>query len=567
MRNSESSPYQRAKNFLKRRTNYETFKAIPYDQMAQSLERVKRFLDYLGSPDRQYAIVHIAGTKGKGTTCAALDQIWRAAGYRVGLFTSPHLDEVVERFQINGQNCDKTLFGETTCALVEQWKEFLIREKRSRRSKGPVLLDDPESQLTFFEWSLVIAVTLFARAKVDIAILETGLGGRFDCTNVCDADVSVLTSVSYDHCDLLGDTIPKIASEKLGIVKTNAPLVCGVGFSGALYAGLDDYRERLAHAISVEKASQSRASERRERSARVQTADQDATPTETVPEPPTVSEENATPDVPLFTVGSGVVLEDYEFAVDPKTLLTRDDVATVREMAREKAREVGAPFYSVETISPRVAAFPTPPFDSVRRWNFEIALRVVDVLATRDAAPTGRPGSEPGAEPRRFPVSDATIAAAAANFTLPCRFEVVSKSPLVVVDGAHNRASVAAVMREIAERYPGKKSKILFATTIGKDVRGMLAELAARADEIVLSDRSNDVRALRLPDLIQIAETLMDETCPEKSPVRDKFHVAPDFQAFLSDYCVRAVKDDAVLCVLGSFYFAAKVRRIFKKNE
>ena len=116
MRNSESSPYQRAKNFLKRRTNYETFKAIPYDQMAQSLERVKRFLDYLGSPDRQYAIVHIAGTKGKGTTCAALDQIWRAAGYRVGLFTSPHLDEVVERFQINGQNCDKTLFGETTCA-------------------------------------------------------------------------------------------------------------------------------------------------------------------------------------------------------------------------------------------------------------------------------------------------------------------------------------------------------------------------------------------------------------------------------------------------------------------
>ena len=569
MRNQDSSPYQRAKNFLKRRTNYETFKAIPYDQMEQSLDRVKRFLAYLGSPDRQYAIVHVAGTKGKGSTCHALDQIWRAAGYRVGLFVSPHLDEVVERFQINGQNCDKTLFGETTCALVEQWKEFLNQEKRKNRSKEPVSLDDQESQLTFFEWSLVIAVTLFARMKVDIAILETGLGGRFDCTNVCDADVSVLTSVSYDHCDLLGDSIPKIAAEKLGIVKTNAPLVCGVGFSGALYSGLDDYLNRLAYARSVEKPAQSRASERRERAARAQAAQSSATPTAAEPAAPseTGSEEATTPETPLFAVGSGIVLEDYALAVDPQTLVTSDDVVAVRNMAREKAQEFNAPFYSVEAISPRVAALPSPPFDSVRRWNFEIALRVVDVLANRETAPSRRPGAGSAAKTRRFPVPDEAIATAAANFSIPCRFEVVSRSPLVVVDGAHNRASVAAVTREIAERFPGKKTKVLFATTIGKDVRGMLAELAARVDEIVLSERSNDVRALRLPDLIQIAEDLMDDTCPEKSPVRDKFHVAPDFEAFLSDYCVRAVKDDAILCVLGSFYFAAKVRRILKKND
>ncbi len=568
MRNQESSPYQRAKNFLKRRTNYETFKAIPYDQMEQSLDRVKRFLAYLGSPDRQYAIVHVAGTKGKGTTCSALDQIWRAAGYRVGLFVSPHLDEVVERFQINGQNCDKTLFGETTCALVEQWKEFLSRERRKSGSKEPISFDDQESQLTFFEWSLVIAVTLFARMKVDIAILETGLGGRFDCTNVCDADVSVLTSVSYDHCDLLGDTIPKIAAEKLGIVKTNAPLVCGVGFSGALYAGLDDYRERLAYARSVAKPVQTRASERRERAARAQAAPQAAAPTEPSPDPATTApEETPPPEAPRFTVGAGIVLEDYAFAVDPQTLVTRDDVETVRNMARDKAREFNAPFYSVEAVSPRVAAFPTPPFDSVRRWNFEIALRVVDILASREKAPAGRPGAASSTETRRFPVSDAAISSAAANFTLPCRFEVVSKSPLIVVDGAHNRASVAAVTREIAERFPDKKTKVLFATTIGKDVRGMLAELAARVDEIILSERSNDVRALPLPDLIQIAEDLMDDSCPEKSPVRDKFHVAPDYQAFLSDYCVRAVKDNSLLCVLGSFYFAAKVRRILKKDD
>ena len=135
-----------------------------------------------------------------------------------------------------------------------------------------------------------------------------------------------------------------------------------------------------------------------------------------------------------------------------------------------------------------------------------------------------------------------------------------------MVDGAHNRASVAAFMREVAERFPDRKVKILLATTIGKDIRGILAELIARADEIILSERQNDPRATPLPDMIQIAETLMDETCSEDSPIRRKFHVAPDFRAFLADYCTRPNKGNDVLCAIGSFYFAAKVRRILKKS-
>ncbi|MBR0225128.1 MAG: hypothetical protein IJL92_03620 [Thermoguttaceae bacterium] len=561
MRNQDASLYQRAKKFLMRRTNYETFKSIPYDQMKGSLERVRRFLTYLGNPDRQYAIVHVAGTKGKGTTCAALDQIYRAAGYRVGLFTSPHLEELVERFQINGQNCDKTLFAETTFALADQWKDFLAREKRSQRKNGENGFDESEIQLTFFEWTLIIAVTLFARAKVDVAILEVGLGGRFDATNACDADVSVLTSVSYDHCEQLGNTIRAIASEKLGIVKSNAPLVCGAGYSGSLYRGMEEFRNRfvrLNHESRDETCRRSCFSRR--------DADESDSIESDAPAYPEFDAPSMVPVAPLFKIGNGVTMADYAFAVDPQTTISAEDVETVRNLARAKAAEFNAPFYSVEALSPRVAAFPTPPFDSVRRWNFEIALRVVETLATRITAPERRPGADDPEHTRRYPVSDAAISVAAANFAIPARFEIVSKTPLIVVDGAHNRASVAAFMREVAERFPDRKVKILLATTIGKDIRGILAELIARADEIILSERQNDPRATPLPDMIQIAETLMDETCSEDSPIRRKFHVAPDFRAFLADYCTRPNKGNDVLCAIGSFYFAAKVRRILKKS-
>lgn len=546
--------YQRAKDFLMRRTNYENFKSIPYDRMSRSLDRLERFLEFLGSPDQRYAIIHVAGTKGKGTTCAALDQIYRAAGYRTGLFTSPHLDEIVERFQIDGRPCDKAAFAKTTCALAERWRAFVASESTTRASR-----DESEPRLTFFEWTLVIATVLFAQAKVDVAILEVGMGGRFDATNACYADVSALTSVSYDHCEQLGNTLRAIATEKLGIVKSNAPLVCGVGFDAALYSGLEDYKTRRdrANAESLPFAARAKFGS--------DATDASRAPASPAP-PPDVATPTLSPVAPLFQVGAGINVSDYAFAVDPQTIITADDARTIREMAREKAAAFGAPFVSVESLSPRVAALSSPPFDSVWRWNFEIATRVAKVLATRETAPQRRPGAGDPEKTRRFPVSDAAIAVAAKHFSVPCRAELVRRSPRIVVDGAHNRASVAAFLLEARERFPGKKIYALFAPTLGKDIRGMLAELAARADEIYLSERKDDVRALPLPELIRVAETLMDETCPEDSPIRGKFHVAPDFKAFLGDYCARPNRDYVVLCALGSFYFAAKVRKLLKKD-
>ncbi len=544
MRNQENAIYQRALKFLYRRTNYETFKSIPYAEMENSLQRLRDFLAFLGDPERRFVIVHVAGTKGKGSVCHSLDRIYRAAGYRVGLFTSPHLDDLTERFQIDGKNCDKTFFGETTRGLVERWNEFNARRKKELGADRV----DAEPKMTFFEWSLVIAVALFARAGVDIAILEVGLGGRFDATNAVDADVSVLTSVSYDHCEQLGDTLMKIAGEKLGIVKTNAPLVSGVGFAKTLR------HEPLPPIL--------RDDEPTELELPSEVENEDKLPLELAAEEQTFATQDEEQEEFKKPIETDPARQLQAFlTIDPQTQIGEEELDEVKAFASRVAADHNAPFYQVESVSPYVAALPTPPFDSVRRWNFEIALKVVEVLATRAERPEGRTNSVGRVGALNLPVAREAIDEAAKNLTLPARFEIVSNAPIVVVDGAHNRASVAAFMRAARERYKTERIKVLFASTIGKDTRGMIAEIAAVADEVVLTERDKDERAAPLAELIQTVETMLDETCSEDAPLRKKFRVAPDFHAFLADYCARTNYTNEILCAIGSFYFAAEVRK------
>ena len=465
----ENDLYRRALDFLYKRTNYETFQKIPYEEMQNNLLRLKDFLTFLGNPEKNFKIVHIAGTKGKGTVCASLDALLRARGRRVGLFTSPHIEELTERFQINGKRCGKTFFAETLLELSRLYARF----EKERGDSRP---------LTFFEWSLVVALVLFARAEVDVAILEVGLGGKFDATNVCDADVSAITSVSYDHCDVLGSTLEEIAAEKSGIVKSSAPVVCGVGFSQILNA----------------------------RTARLP---------------------------------GGAASRQIE----PETTISAADVESVRAVVRSRAEAFDAPFYQIDAISPEVAALPSPPFDESRRWNFEVALKILSVL-----------------EPNAPALSPKALRQAATQIVLPCRFEQVSQSPAVYVDGAHNRASVAAFVQAALERFPNRKIKILFATTVGKDVRGMLAEAAPFVDEILLTERSQEARALPIDELIRATESVLEEGFAEDDPVRRKIRVIPDFRAFLADYFARSPRSDEVLCAIGSFYFAAAVKATAK---
>ena len=192
------------------RINYESRSAQPHDL---KLERMRSLLQLLGNPHERLRIIHIAGTKGKGSTAMMLARILQFAGYRVGVLTSPHMVHVEERIQVDGQMIRR---DELTHLLNE------VREQVDRLDREP--LPGP----TFFEINTALAFLHFVRRRVEIAVVEVGLGGRFDSTNVCQPIVSVITSIGHDHIEQLGSTLEAIAFQKAGIIKRGIPIVSGV---------------------------------------------------------------------------------------------------------------------------------------------------------------------------------------------------------------------------------------------------------------------------------------------------------------------------------------------------
>ena len=197
--------YHEALEYLYGLTNYEIKSQFAYAPQFFDLGRVERLLKELGNPHRRFESVHIAGTKGKGSTSVMLASILQAAGYRAGLYTSPHLHSFRERIQVNG-------------ALIPE-PDFvnLARTLRSLAEKDP--------ELTTFEVATALAFAYFAQAKVEIAIIEVGLGGRLDATNVIRPLVSIITTIGHDHMHILGNTLAEIAFEKAGIIKEGIPVV------------------------------------------------------------------------------------------------------------------------------------------------------------------------------------------------------------------------------------------------------------------------------------------------------------------------------------------------------
>ena len=188
--------YQRAIEFLDSFLNYEQITAYSYPG-AFSLDRVERLLEGLGNPHRKYPVLHVAGTKGKGSTCAFTASILRAAGLRTGLYTSPHLLSFRERIQVDG----RPISEQDLAAVVERLRPLAGKE------------------LTYFEAVTVCAFLHFEKAGVEAAVIEVGMGGRLDATNVVAPKVTAITPVSLDHLPKLGTTVGQIAREKAGILK------------------------------------------------------------------------------------------------------------------------------------------------------------------------------------------------------------------------------------------------------------------------------------------------------------------------------------------------------------
>ncbi|MBE7652753.1 bifunctional folylpolyglutamate synthase/dihydrofolate synthase [Tenacibaculum finnmarkense] len=160
----------------------------------------------LGNPEKKFKTIHVGGTNGKGSTSHLIASVLQEAGYKVGLYTSPHLKNFTERIRINGQEIEQ----ESIIDFISQNKQFLEAQK-----------------LSFFEMTVGMAFDYFAKQKVDIAIIEVGLGGRLDSTNIITPEVSVITNIGLDHTQFLGETLPEIAYEKAGIIKDNISVVVG----------------------------------------------------------------------------------------------------------------------------------------------------------------------------------------------------------------------------------------------------------------------------------------------------------------------------------------------------
>ena len=183
-----------------------SFQQVGADAYKPGLERIRDFCHYLGDPQEDYLTIHVAGTNGKGSVSHMLASVLQHAGYRVGLFTSPHLRDFRERMRVNGKMITE-----------REVVDFVARHKAKMR----------ELDLSFFEMTTAMAFDFFAASEVEIAVIETGLGGRLDATNIITPEVSVVTNIGLEHTDLLGDTIEKVAFEKAGIIKAGVPIVLG----------------------------------------------------------------------------------------------------------------------------------------------------------------------------------------------------------------------------------------------------------------------------------------------------------------------------------------------------
>jgi dihydrofolate synthase/folylpolyglutamate synthase len=230
--NMEKDNYQSALDYIYSFIDFSLTRNLRYSAENFDLTRMQDLVDLLGNPERSYAVVHVAGTKGKGSTCAMIASILSAQGYKVGFYSSPHMIDFKERIRVN----DVQITSEEVVGLVESMHE------RIEKVKG----------ISTFEITTALAFQYFFEKQVDIAVIEVGMGGRLDATNVVHPILTAITSISLDHTMILGDTIAKIAKEKAGIIKERIPVVIAKQSKDAKEVISDIARKANSQIIDIE---------------------------------------------------------------------------------------------------------------------------------------------------------------------------------------------------------------------------------------------------------------------------------------------------------------------------
>jgi dihydrofolate synthase/folylpolyglutamate synthase len=450
-----------ALDFLLGRINYERTSTIPYRSAEFKLDRMRRLLSLLHDPHLALRAVHIAGTKGKGSTASMIAAVLSAAGYSTGLYTSPHLERLEERFLVDGRQCDEKRF----VALAVQVQAAVNELNRLAAAAG-----DASDIPTFFEITTAMAMLHFAQCNIDAAVLEVGLGGRLDSTNVCVPEVCLITSISYDHTRQLGSTLRAIAGEKAGIIKPGVPVVSGV------------VAEEPRGAIVAAAAEQG---------------------------------------APLIERG-----RDFDAVAVPRRC------------------HAGPP------IGQRFDYWENSPEG---RWS--LADLHLPLLGQHQAANAAAAIAALRQLVRRgWNISDGAIHRGLAAARCDARIEVIQRRPDVILDVAHNVASIEAIVEVLRARFPSGRRVLLFASSRDKDVPGMLRLLLPEFDHIVLTRYLINPRAVAVEELHSLARETLIEGCTRRREIA----IEPDPVAAWR-YARQLARPDDLICITGSFFLAAEL--------
>lgn len=394
---------------------------IPEHKLRPRLEPTRRAVELLGDPQKSYRVVHVTGTNGKTSTSRIIERILREHGLRTGRFTSPHLINLNERIALDGEPIDNEILYEVF-KDIEPVLDMVDQE----------LLDQGESRLTFFEALAVLAFAAFADAPIDVLVLEVGMGGAWDSTNVADGDVAVFTPIDLDHQERLGETITEIAETKSGIIKSGAAVVSAVQPQEAL-----DVLEKVSSEIG-----------------------------------------------------------------DTFRILGQD--FTVTEYIESEA---GITF-SVEGLAGTYQNLFIPLHGAYQAANAAVAIAAVEEFIGGATAP----------------ISDLILRPALADVSSPGRLQVVSKSPRIILDAAHNPHGAFSLASALTDSF-GLPHVVGVVSILGeKDAEGILTELERVMAEIIIT-KSTSVRASSTDELAAIARKVFGD---------DRVTVEEDFREALS---------------------------------
>jgi len=436
--------YDEALKYLYARTNYEQEKRLRYNVDTFNLKRMEQLLSLVGNPHNKIDTVHIAGTKGKGSTATMLANMVEANGYKVGLYTSPHLVDLHERIMVNSQMITRSAM----LGLIN--RVYKAVEKVSK-----------ETAPTFFEIMTAIAFMHFVDSKVDISVIETGLGGRLDSTNVIKPKVVGITNLSFDHQKQLGNTIEEIAKEKAGIFKPGVPIVTVQQDPNAM-------RILRTQAAAVK--------------------------------------------APFSVTGVDIDFS-HRFETSPEHGPHNRVCLTTQTSKFEHLR---VPLHGIH-----------------QAINCGLALAMLDKLK--------------GAG---YEIDNDKTVQGLSKVRLPGRMEMICEDPRVLIDAAHNAASIRALMYAIGQSIPYDSMIVIFGCNEDKDVQGMLQELQFGADKVIFT-RSNSIRAMSPDALVEQYMAVSGKMCQSAASLADALLLAKN-----------AVGKEDLICITGSFYLIglAKIR-------